>query len=488
MIQKIPLKLLERLSDARARAPASGPSGMDDTDPSAPSGAAEPASGDSDPGTTRAVGAEARVRRSFAAAMSQAEKPDPGAGVVAVQVTVRPESPRVEASAPGPGENAAEGVAGPAERAPVETGASVAAFDLPTFLRVLPAAGPEVAVAAAREPAMAEALRLLPRTAPEGEALAASPAAESPVQLPPFLLAGKPDGIGGGAPQRPVEPSQVRAAVTPSAIVPERAASAPGSPEAGRALQMIDPPASRPGRRPPAVAMQEVRAAPALAQGREDVRAVQTRPLPDPSVVGVSLRPVAAERLERSLRSTEFRTMAALPAVALTTEVGAVTMGPAPASGSDMGPPSDLPQLREPVGTDAWQDELSAQLSVMAEQGERSEAVMKLAPEGLGELEIRLEMSGAEASLQFGAASAEARQALELAQARLRDMLSTQGIRVSEFSIFSSLGGNPQNSSSKGGQTRAGPSGLIPFSEERVSELRVVARSGRSAGVVDLYA
>lgn len=144
--------------------------------------------------------------------------------------------------------------------------------------------------------------------------------------------------------------------------------------------------------------------------------------------------------------------------------------------------------LRQPVGTEAWQDELSAQLSVMAEQGERSEAVMKLAPADLGELEIRLELRGNDATLQFGAASSEARQALELAQARLRELLTSQGIQVSEFSVFSNLR-DKHPSESRGDSRQLPPrEASHSVSLEISSDPRSTTGVRRSLGIVDLYA
>ena len=144
--------------------------------------------------------------------------------------------------------------------------------------------------------------------------------------------------------------------------------------------------------------------------------------------------------------------------------------------------------LRQPVGTEAWQDELSAQLSVMAEQGERSEAVMKLAPAELGELEIRIEIRGSEAAFQFGAASIETRQALELAQSRLREMMIGQGISVSEFSIFNDLS-NKNDADSRRPQDQSAPNTMAQgLGRGAITDLQVTSGTRRSVGMVDLYA
>jgi flagellar hook-length control protein FliK len=140
--------------------------------------------------------------------------------------------------------------------------------------------------------------------------------------------------------------------------------------------------------------------------------------------------------------------------------------------------------LQQPVGTEAWQDELRVQLSLMAERGDVSEAVMKLAPEELGELEVRLEMRGGDATLQFTVANADARHAVEAAQSKLRELFTSQGMTVSEFSIFSGLSGQSNPNPGNGSGSRPAPR----RPEETDIGRDVVVRSRRTASVVDTYA
>ena len=95
-----------------------------------------------------------------------------------------------------------------------------------------------------------------------------------------------------------------------------------------------------------------------------------------------------------------------------------------------------------------------------------------------------MEVRDGEAALQFGVANAEARQAVEAAQTKLRDLFTSQGMNVSEFSVFNNLSGNSQSSSSDGRGSRPAPR-LVPGAE---GELEVVVRPRRSVGVLDLYA
>jgi flagellar hook-length control protein FliK len=75
--------------------------------------------------------------------------------------------------------------------------------------------------------------------------------------------------------------------------------------------------------------------------------------------------------------------------------------------------------LRSPVGTPPWKDELGTQLTWMAING-REAASLKLSPEHLGPLDIRISMHEGEASVYFGAANPDTRSALEQSLPRLR--------------------------------------------------------------------
>jgi flagellar hook-length control protein FliK len=118
-----------------------------------------------------------------------------------------------------------------------------------------------------------------------------------------------------------------------------------------------------------------------------------------------------------------------------------------PPGNASFRPMTDAPvfagTLSAPLGTDPWQQDLSAQLALMAGQGEEAYAVMKLSPAELGDLEIRLTVRDGEASVEFAAAAPEARAALELAQPRLQEMFAAQGLSLSQTHIFNMLEPHP---------------------------------------------
>ena len=441
-------------------------------------------------------------------------------------------------------------------------------FDLPAFLQVLPRSGSEVAVAAAREPGLAAAVRRLPTATAVSEARSVD-APDVAIRLPSFLIPPKVDpavappvGAAGSA----VEPA--RAPVTTAAL----AGMAAAQPTAGvsdvgaapiAANTPVAPPASAAPRTATAVLESALRRGAAEVVRKDNAAApsatapsapalvgpVSTDPLaqaamqssssaPMPSLAVQATRPKAAQQLSSSgrkepgsraasgnggpresvrLEPSALAAMLQRPLESATARTetsdrgsvgGKVAQGGPEGGGSTtmagLGSPADaaslssLPSieqgerqqsqasvlLREPVGTEAWQDELSAQLSFMAEQGEGTEAVMKLAPEELGELEVRVEVRDGEAVLQFGVANAEARLAVEAAQAKLRDLFSSQGMNISEFKVFSNLNGNSQSNSNDNRGSR--PTRGVAAGAD--ADLEVVARPRRSVGVVDLYA
>lgn len=90
--------------------------------------------------------------------------------------------------------------------------------------------------------------------------------------------------------------------------------------------------------------------------------------------------------------------------------------------------------LRSPVGTPAWNDELGAQLTWMAANG-REAASLRLSPEHLGPLEIRISVRDGEASVWFGASNPDTRSALEQSLPRLRELFAAQGLVLADAGV-----------------------------------------------------
>jgi len=87
-----------------------------------------------------------------------------------------------------------------------------------------------------------------------------------------------------------------------------------------------------------------------------------------------------------------------------------------------------------PVGNSQWADEIGSRMTMMVEQGKHT-ASLRLSPEHLGPLEVRITMNGDQASVQFGAAHADTRNALENALPRLREMFASQGLLLADANV-----------------------------------------------------
>ena len=93
-------------------------------------------------------------------------------------------------------------------------------------------------------------------------------------------------------------------------------------------------------------------------------------------------------------------------------------------------------QLHAPVGSPQWADELGTKLTWMVDGGQQS-ASLKLSPDNLGPLEIRISIGDDKsASVWFGAAHADTRAAIEHALPRLREMFATQGLSLGDTGVF----------------------------------------------------
>jgi flagellar hook-length control protein FliK len=132
------------------------------------------------------------------------------------------------------------------------------------------------------------------------------------------------------------------------------------------------------------------------------------------------------------------------------------------------------------VGSKAWETQLGNQLTWMIDRGEQM-ATLRLSPEHLGPLEVRIAVRESEATVWFAATQPETRAALELAMPRLRDMLATQGIALAQSGV--SNGSSQQSQPQNLGKAVQGLSFELDGSNSAQPAGRQLA-----LGLVDLYA
>jgi len=134
--------------------------------------------------------------------------------------------------------------------------------------------------------------------------------------------------------------------------------------------------------------------------------------------------------------------------------------------------------LRAPVGSPQWKDELGAQLTFMAHNG-RETASLRLSPENLGPLEIRISMQDGAASVWFGANSADTRSALEQSMPRLREMFASQGLVLADAGVSR----DPSRNQSRPGSFSDGSRGSSDAAPAQSVKSITLAR----LGLIDTY-
>jgi flagellar hook-length control protein FliK len=134
--------------------------------------------------------------------------------------------------------------------------------------------------------------------------------------------------------------------------------------------------------------------------------------------------------------------------------------------------------INAPVGSPAWKDELGTQLTWMAING-REAASLKLSPEHLGPLEVRISVREGEASVNFVASSPDTRSAIEQSLPRLRELFASQGMVLTDAGVSRDA---PRNAFKPAPDTRGARGNSDAASDTAVKSV-TLAR----AGLIDTY-
>jgi flagellar hook-length control protein FliK len=135
-------------------------------------------------------------------------------------------------------------------------------------------------------------------------------------------------------------------------------------------------------------------------------------------------------------------------------------------------------QLKSPVGTQQWADELGTKLTWMVQQG-RESASLTVTPEHLGPIEVKISVQDGQTSVWFNATNADTRTAIEQALPRLRDLFAAQGLSLADSGVFREAPRHQQP------QPFSGASGSASHGDE-ITAVSSVTKRGN--GILDLYA
>ena len=111
--------------------------------------------------------------------------------------------------------------------------------------------------------------------------------------------------------------------------------------------------------------------------------------------------------------------------------------GATPHDGASAGPHTAATvttQIHAEVGSTGWANELGTRLHWMASQGIGS-ASLRLTPEQLGPVEVKISVHQNAASVWFSAAQPDTRTALEQALPRLRELFSAEGLNLTQAGV-----------------------------------------------------
>jgi len=140
--------------------------------------------------------------------------------------------------------------------------------------------------------------------------------------------------------------------------------------------------------------------------------------------------------------------------------------------------------LKSPVGSSAWEDEVGTHLTWMTQKGLETGS-LRVSPEHLGPVEVNISVQNGDASVWFAANHPDTRAALEQALPRLREMFASQGMNLADSGV------SRQSLSQQGSrnQSRSGTSqGVSAVSAVGASEGTASASARINLGLVDLYA
>ena len=130
-----------------------------------------------------------------------------------------------------------------------------------------------------------------------------------------------------------------------------------------------------------------------------------------------------------------------------------------------------------PVHDRHWSQAIAAQVLVLADHRIES-ATLRLTPEHLGPVDVHIDIQDSQVNVNFGAAHADTRSALEQALPRLREVLAGAGLTLGDASVQQQL--------RRGSQNRA--DGARGAGESADAQPVTLSASLRAIGMIDEYA
>jgi flagellar hook-length control protein FliK len=142
---------------------------------------------------------------------------------------------------------------------------------------------------------------------------------------------------------------------------------------------------------------------------------------------------------------------------------------------------------RLPIQSPRFGEGFSQQVVVLAQHGVQ-QAQMTINPPDLGPIEVRITIQHDQASVQIAAASGLARDVIQDALPKLREMMDQSGVRLNDAGVFSQLPQREQSAFQSQPQRQEwlfnAPAGQRSMTEEA----SLAPRQARRVGLIDAYA
>lgn len=144
--------------------------------------------------------------------------------------------------------------------------------------------------------------------------------------------------------------------------------------------------------------------------------------------------------------------------------------------------------INAPLASPAWPQQLGQQLVMLTQRGGEQKVEIRLNPPELGPLTVSLKVVEQSTQIQFLAASAQVRGAVEQAIPQLREALAEQGIQLGETSVGEQQPDSDPRSTGEEGQGAARGPAVADETDALVLDETASATAIHLDGRVDLYA
>lgn len=151
---------------------------------------------------------------------------------------------------------------------------------------------------------------------------------------------------------------------------------------------------------------------------------------------------------------------------------------------------SQIPQLpvHTPAGQRVWAEDVGNRMMWMVGRHE-SKAELVLSPAHLGKLEVSIQMNGDQTTAHFVAATSAARDALEQAMPRLREILQQAGINLGQTNVSTSGDQRAQQDGASGNaRSGRGTQAEIASTDGLLATVATTGWTHMGRGIVDTFA